>query len=46
MERADLTGELPFDVAGYKQLNYRNFADLQKTLPKLIQALLQKFNLF
>ena len=46
MERLDLTGELPFDVAGYKQLNYTTSADLQKTLPKLIQVLLQKFNLF
>ena len=46
MERPDLTGEFPFDVAGYKQLNYATISDLQKTLPKLTQTLLQKFNLF
>ncbi len=46
MERPDLTGKFPFDVAGYKQLNYATIPDLQKTLPKLSQALLQKFNLF
>ncbi len=46
MERPDLTGKLPFDVAKYKQLNYTTTSNLQKTLPKLTQALLQKFNLF
>jgi hypothetical protein len=46
MKRSDLTGKLPFDVAGYKQLEYSTTAELQKTLPKLTQALLQKFNLF
>jgi hypothetical protein len=46
MERKDLTGQLPFDVAGYKQLNYSNTSELQKSLPKLTQTLLQKFNLF
>ncbi len=46
MERKELMGKLPFDVAGYKQLNYSSTSELQKTLPKLTQALLQKFNLF
>lgn len=46
MERSDLSGELPFDVAKYKQLSFANSKELQKTLPKLIKVLLQKFNLF
>ncbi|MGF1540936.1 MAG: hypothetical protein ACFCU5_10875 [Pleurocapsa sp.] len=46
MEKPDLAGKLPFDVSGYKQLNYSTTSELQKTLPKLTQALLQKFNLF
>jgi hypothetical protein len=46
MERSDLTGEFPFDVAGYKQLNFTTAKNLQKTLPPLLEALLQKFNLF
>lgn len=46
MERSDLSGELPFDVAKYKQLSFANPKELQKTLPKLVKVLLQKFNLF
>ena len=46
MKRPDLTGEFPFDVARYKQLNFAKPEDLQKTLPSLLETLLQKFNLF
>lgn len=46
MERRDLTGEFPFEIAGYKRLSFRTFSELEKTLPKLMKTLLQKFNLF
>ena len=46
MERPDLQGTIPFDVAQYKQLSFANPKELEKTLPKLIKVLLQKFNLF
>lgn len=46
MKQKELAGKLPFDVAGYKQIEYSSTAELQKTLPRLTQALLQKFNLF
>ena len=45
-ERPDLTGELPFDVSGYKQLTYKAPGDLTKTLPKVMETLLKRYNLF
>lgn len=45
-KRPDLTGKLPFDVSGYKQLSYKNPEELKKTLPKVIEALLKRYNLF
>ena len=45
-ERPDLTGEFPFDVSGYKQLIYQTPKDLNQNLPKVIEALLKKYNLF
>ena len=45
-ERPDLTGKLPFDVSGYKQLIYKTPGDLKKTLPKVVEALLKRYNLF
>lgn len=45
-ELPDLTGEFPFDVSGYKQLIYKTPGDLKKTLPKLIEVLLKRYNLF
>jgi hypothetical protein len=46
MERLDLTGAFPFDVSGYKQLDFSRGNDLAKTLPKMMDILLQRFNLF
>ena len=46
MERPDLTGEFPFDVSGYKQLIYKTPGELNKTLPKVMEALLKKYSLF
>ena len=45
-ERPDLKGEFPFDVSGYKQIIYKTPEDLSKTLPKVIEAMLKKYNLF
>ncbi|WP_319421014.1 hypothetical protein [Pleurocapsa sp. FMAR1] len=46
MERPDLKGIIPFDMAGYKQLSFTNAAQLAKSLPKLLDTLLQRYNLF
>lgn len=46
MERLDLTGEIPFDLAGYRQLSFINASELDQTLPQLIETLLQRYSLF
>jgi hypothetical protein len=46
MERRDLQGKIPFDMAGYKQLSFTNADRLSKSLPKLVETLLQRYNLF
>jgi hypothetical protein len=46
MERPDLSGDVPFDLSSYKQLSFKNEAELTKTLPNLLKILLQRFNLF
>lgn len=43
MARSDLSGQFPFDVSGYKELNFKNESELHKTLPGLIETLLQRF---
>lgn len=45
-ERADLSGTSPFDMAGYKQLSFTDGKQLAKSLPKLIDTLLQRYSLF
>ncbi|GAB4237149.1 MAG: hypothetical protein Kow0049_22690 [Stanieria sp.] len=44
-QRPDLDGQLPFDFSQYKQLSYQTASELNKSLPKLITALLQRFSL-
>ena len=46
MERSDLKGMKPFDMAGYKQLSFTDEKQLAKSLPKLINTLLQRYSLF
>ncbi|WP_019504367.1 hypothetical protein [Pleurocapsa sp. PCC 7319] len=46
MERSDLDGEMPFDMAGYKQLSFKNSTQLANSLPKLVETLLQRYSLF
>ncbi len=45
MERQDLPGQFPFEVPQHQQLSFRQPEDLQKTLPVVIETLLQRFNL-
>ena len=44
--REDLSGQMPFDMASYKQLSFDNANRLAKTLPKLMDTLLQRYSLF
>lgn len=46
MERSDLEGMKPFDMAGYKQLSFSSEKQLTKSLPKLLDTLLQRYSLF
>jgi hypothetical protein len=46
MERQDLSGQFPFDLPNYQQLLFQQPADLEKTLPSVMEGLLQRFNLF
>lgn len=44
--RADLEGLTPFDMAGYKQLGFTDETQLEKSLPKIVKTMLQRYNLF
>jgi hypothetical protein len=46
MERSDVSGQFPFDLPSNNRLVFRNKTDLQKTLPAVMEAQLQRFNLF
>ncbi|MEM7756992.1 MAG: hypothetical protein AAF298_02515 [Cyanobacteria bacterium P01_A01_bin.40] len=46
MERPDLKGTVPFDMANFKQLSFKEGSQLAKSLPKLIKTLLQRYSLF
>ncbi len=45
MERSDFQGQFPFDIPTHRRLSFKNNSELQKTLPSLIEASLQPFNL-
>ncbi len=45
MERPELPGQFPFDVPSHSRVVFGKESDLQKTLPSLIQAQLQRFGL-
>ncbi len=45
LKRADLDGRLPFDLANYQQIIFKNAAELDKTLPQVLETALQRFNL-
>lgn len=45
MERKDLPGQFPFDLPNYQQLLFQKPDDLSSTLPSVMEALLQRYNL-
>jgi hypothetical protein len=45
MDRTDLPGQFPFDLAVQHKLVFKQKAELHKALPKLLDAKLQRFNL-
>ena len=46
MERSDLQGDYPFDLPSHQQLACKNPSELEKSLPSILESLLQKYNLF
>jgi hypothetical protein len=46
MERPDLLGQFPFDLPNYQQLSFQEPNELERTLPTVLETLLQRFNLF
>jgi hypothetical protein len=46
MERPELEGTSAFDMVSYKQLSFTDAKQLAKSLPKLIDTLLQRYSLF
>lgn len=46
MERSDISGQAPFDLPQHQQLQFQSAAELEKTLPGLIETSLGRFNLF
>ncbi len=46
MERSDLQGDYPFDLPSHQQLTCKTPAELEVSLPSVLESLLQKYNLF
>ncbi|HAX77243.1 MAG TPA: hypothetical protein DCY88_15770, partial [Cyanobacteria bacterium UBA11372] len=46
MERPDMSGQFPFDLPNYQRLSFKTAAELDKILPKAIEAQLARYNLF
>lgn len=45
MERPDLSGQFPFDLPNYQQISFQTPEELKSSLPPVIEASLQRFNL-
>ncbi|MCA1994159.1 MAG: hypothetical protein LDL41_19245 [Coleofasciculus sp. S288] len=45
MERQDLAGQFPFDLPNYQQLLFQKPEDLRKTLPSVLETLLQRYSI-
>jgi hypothetical protein len=45
MQRSNLPGQFPFDLASHHRLLFKNAAELHKVLPKVVHTQLQRFNL-
>ncbi len=46
MERNELQGDYPFDLPSHQQLTCKTPAELEVSLPSVLESLLQKYNLF
>lgn len=46
MERPNLPGQFPLDLPSQQRLPFKDKSQLHKTLPALVEAQLQRFNLF
>ncbi|MBR8832419.1 MAG: hypothetical protein N5P05_003661 [Chroococcopsis gigantea SAG 12.99] len=44
-KRPEMRGEMPFDLGKYQELGFSNSQELEKTLPGVVESLLQKYNL-
>lgn len=45
-ERVEMGGRFPFDLPNHQQLSFKNAEELERSLPQLVEALLQRFSLF
>jgi hypothetical protein len=45
LDRPELKGDFSFDLPQHQQLQYTSVTELKKTLPPVLEALLQRFNL-
>jgi hypothetical protein len=45
MERRDVSGQFPFDLPSHQQLLFQQPQELRQTLPSMLEALLQRYNL-
>ena len=46
MEREDMAGQFPFDLPNHQRLSFKDGAELAQILPPVLEAQLQRFNLF
>jgi hypothetical protein len=46
MERSDLSGQLPFDLPTYQQLEFQDPDRLVEMMPNILEPMLQRFSLF
>lgn len=45
MERSESVGHFPFDLPNYQQLLFRTAAELEQTLPQVLDAMLRQYSL-
>lgn len=46
MQRPDLSGKYPFDLPNHQQLSFKTATEVSKVLPRVLETLLQRFNLW
>jgi hypothetical protein len=45
MDRTDLKGDFPLELPNHRQLSFQTVNELEKTLPQMVETLLQRFSL-